>query len=179
MNGDGGIIELAIRKGIEHMARLRLWATLTAGAGLALANVCASVQAQPVQAPTSQGRVANAFLTALDRGDVFRAALLLHPSIKGRIDPRNLIGTAQQRARSNVRRLTYEGRLSSRFGKSDQTLRRFASTVGYIVCYLEVPHSGNGSISFVSVTLLPATVSEGWQISNYRVQPYRSSDCPI
>lgn len=155
------------------MVRLKSWASVAA----ALSLVPTALFAQPTTTP--QAGVANAFLTALDRGDAARAAQLLHPSIKGRIDPPRLIGTAQRRSFYNTRRLTYEGKLSSRFGKSDQMVQRMATTTGYVVCYVEVPRAPNGSISYVSVVLLPAYAADGWQVSNYRVQPFRSTDCPI
>ena len=127
---------------------------------------------------SAQARIATAFLSALDRSDISRASQYLHPAVRQRINPATLVGTAVQRAKVNTRRLTYESSLSARFGKSDQMQQRMATVPGYVVCFIETPRSGYGQISYVSVTLLSVPTPDGWLVSDYRVQPERSVDCP-
>lgn len=151
-------------------------------------SLAAIAFAVPAAAQTGKPRspqvmVAVDFLRKLEGGQGAAAQALLDPAV-ARIYPAvKLAESARQGklASDRVRQLRYEAEVPPEEAFANQLRRRFAGrrplAPAYVVCMADVPASGYGLVSYVTVILV-ASQRSGWQVSEFRYQSEPDHLCP-
>jgi hypothetical protein len=130
--------------------------------------------------PSLQARSALDFLAKLDRGDVKGAHLKLDPDVRRTYPIGKLAIVARGRRGTNaIRRINYESYLPSPQGVQRQSAVQGSLRRPYLVCIVEVPPSGTGGVTYVSVTsVLRVYVARSeWMIVDFRIGSEPDPSC--
>jgi hypothetical protein len=129
--------------------------------------------------PSPQSLSALDFLAKLDRGDVKGAHLRLDPDVRRTYAIEKLAIVARGRWGTRAdRRIGYEGYVqgaqAQRQSQSAGSMRR-----PYLVCVVEVPPSGTGGVTYISITsVLRVYVARSeWMIVDFRIGSEPDSSC--
>lgn len=144
---------------------------------LSLAAVLLAVpaSAQSDKARSPQVTVTVDFLRSLESGQIAAAQALLDPAVSRAFPAARLAAAASKGklAKGRVRQLQSEGKVAPSEAFANQLRRRpmrnSDPAPAYVVCMADVPVSGYGSVTYVTVILV-SSERHGWQVSDFRYQ---------
>jgi hypothetical protein len=153
-------------------------------AALALSSALSALAQDrpPKQRPpfSAQARSALDFLARLGRGDVKGAHLKLDPDVRRTYAIGKLAAVARGRQGvATVRHIGYEAYLPPAQGGRRQSAAAGSLRRPYLVCVVEVPQSGTGSVNYISITsVLRVYVARSeWMIVDFRISSEPDSSC--
>jgi len=156
-------------------------------AGLAALLIgCAGWAYAGEPASTPQSTVSLDFLSRLESGRVEDAYALLDPTLREKYPIQQLYGAAKSLGGVRFdRRISYQGSGITARGKmmvQRQVQQRIgASSNGsissYLVCIINTPRSGYGSVIYAAAFLRMNAASQAWRITDYRIDAEPHPSC--
>jgi hypothetical protein len=152
---------------------------------LLLASIAVTVPTTSARAQirSRQVTIAVDFLRKLEGGQIAAAQAMLEPGVS-RIYPASKLAKSARKWKltgGRIRQLQFEGKVPPQEAYANQLRHRWlslrtAQAPAYIVCMVDVPASGYGAVTYVSVILVQSQ-RYGWQVSDYLYQSDRDPLC--